>query len=69
MKTELMMLPSVQPEPSIRIITAHLKQRLWETALNNVAIKGTLGDAYADVAQNRLDAWMDEIIGAWEDNT
>ena len=30
--------------------------------MNNVAIKGTLGDAYADVAQNRLDEWMNEII-------
>lgn len=61
-------MPSAQPEPSIRIITAHLKQRLWETALNNVAIKGTLGHAYADVAQNRLDAWMSEIVDL-EDNT
>ena len=46
---------------SRRMITAHLKQRLWETALNNVGIKCDADEVYSDIADNRLDSWMNEL--------
>lgn len=62
MGTAFDVLEATASVPDIKMITAHLKQRLWETALNNISIKGVLGDAYADIAQNRLDVWMNEIV-------
>lgn len=42
----------------------HIKKRLYETAMNNIHSSGTPSDAYADVAEYRLDIWVSELPSA-----
>ena len=37
-----------------------IKQRLFETAFNNVGIKQNIDETLVDVAENRLETWFDE---------
>lgn len=39
----------------------HLKKRLLETALNNVGYVADASEIYEDVADERIDAWINEI--------
>ena len=39
----------------------HLKNRLIETALNNVGIMANADDVYREMSENRIDVWIDEI--------
>lgn len=44
-------------------IKEHLYKRLTETALNNVNISvNDISEIYMDIAENRLNIWIDEII-------
>ena len=43
-------------------ISRHLYQRLVETAINNINIMCPADEVYMDVADNRLDHWLDEIM-------
>ena len=42
----------------------HIKKRLYETAMNNIHSSGKPSDAYADVAEYRLDIWVSELPSA-----
>ena len=54
----------------------HLRKRLYETALNNVGYVTDASEIYEDVADKRLDVWLNEIrpeearperkLGKWE---
>ena len=39
----------------------HLKNRLIETAINNVGIVASADDMYREMAENRVDVWIDEV--------
>ena len=39
----------------------HLKERLIETALNNVGIMASADDVYRELSENRIDAWLNEM--------
>ena len=58
-RKELEQLPTAQPE--IPDVIAHLKKRLYETAVNNVGVKCDADVVYSDIAEKRLEAWMNEI--------
>lgn len=56
-----------QPEKDLisrKEATRHLKKRLMETALNNVGIKENADYVYSEMAENRIDIWMDELPSA-----
>ena len=38
-----------------------IKKRLFETAVNNVGIKQNIDETLADVAENRLENWFNEL--------
>ena len=38
-----------------------IKKRLFETAFNNVGIKQNIDETLADVAENRLENWLNEL--------
>ena len=38
-----------------------IKKRLFETAFNNVGIKQNVDETLADVAENRLENWFNEL--------
>ena len=38
-----------------------IKQRLFETAFNNVGVKQNVDETLVDVAENRLENWFDEL--------
>ena len=42
-------------------IKCHLYQRLVETAINNFGFATYAEIVYMDIADNRLDVWLDEI--------
>ena len=41
-----------------------IKKRMFETAFNNVGIKQNIDETLADVAENRLENWFDELPSA-----
>ena len=42
-------------------VANHLKERLIETAINNVGIMASADDVYREMAKNRIDVWIDEL--------
>lgn len=44
-----------------------IKKRLFETAFNNVGIKQNTDETLADVAENRLENWFNELPSAQPD--
>lgn len=43
-------------------LTEHLKKRLYETAINNIGVKCDADVVYADIAEKRLDTWIDDYF-------
>lgn len=43
-------------------LSEHLKKRLYETAINNIRVKCDADTIYADIAEHRLDSWIDEYL-------
>lgn len=39
-----------------------IKQRLYETALNNTGITWDFGDACIEIADDRLETWIEEAF-------
>ena len=39
----------------------HLRKRLFETALNNLGYVTDASEIYEDVANKRIDVWMNEV--------
>jgi hypothetical protein len=48
---------------SKRMVIDHLKRRLYETALNNVGNVGNSDVIYQEIADNRIDIWLNELEG------
>ena len=44
-----------------KIIKEHLKKRLYESALNNVGVTVPADDVFKDIAEYRIDIWIDEL--------
>lgn len=42
-------------------IKDHLKKRLYESALNNVGIMISADYVFQDIAENRIETWIDEL--------
>lgn len=61
------LLHDVSYEEEIRgSLTDHLKKRLYETAINNIRVKCDADRVYADIAEKRLDTWIDDYFREWE---
>ena len=43
-------------------LVEHLKKRLYETAINNIRVKCDADIVYAEIAEHRLDTWIDEYL-------
>lgn len=43
---------------------AHLKKRLIETAINNTGVRALCDSIFADIADNRIEPWINEIPNA-----
>lgn len=44
-----------------KTIKEHLKKRLYESALNNVGVTISADDVFKDIAEYRIDIWIDEL--------
>lgn len=43
-------------------LAEHLKKRLYETAINNIRVKCDADTVYAEIAEYRLDSWINEYL-------
>ena len=43
---------------------AWLKSQLYATAINNIGLRRSVDEVYAEIAQNRIEDWVDAIPSA-----